>query len=293
MIQAAKEYPEVQFCHATGTRAHTEGLANYHNAFASIYEGRFLAGVAAGMKLNEMIEKGEFTAEEAKMGYVGAYPYAEVKSGYTSFFLGARYICPTVTMEVTFTNSWYDEALEKEGATKLINDGCKLISQHADSMGAPTACEVAGVPDVSYNGSTVSACPNTFIISSRINWEPYFEYMVNCVMNGEAIAADWTGTIATGSVELSELNEQAAAAGTAEKIAEVKAALEDGSLKVYDINTFTVNGAKLESYLADVDDMGDYVPETEVVTDGYFHESEYRSAPYFDVDIDGITMLGA
>jgi hypothetical protein len=234
-----------------------------------------------------------FTAEEAKMGYVGAYPYAEVKSGYTSFFLGARYICPTVTMEVTFTNSWYDEALEKEGATKLINDGCKLISQHADSMGAPTACEVAGVPDVSYNGSTVSACPNTFIISSRINWEPYFEYMVNCVMNGEAIAADWTGTIATGSVELSELNEQAAAAGTAEKIAEVKAALEDGSLKVYDINTFTVNGAKLESYLADVDDMGDYVPETEVVTDGYFHESEYRSAPYFDVDIDGITMLGA
>ena len=265
MIQAAKEYPEVQFCHATGTRAHTEGLANYHNAFASIYEGRFLAGVAAGMKLNEMIEKGEFTAEEAKMGYVGAYPYAEVKSGYTSFFLGARYICPTVTMEVTFTNSWYDEALEKEGATKLINDGCKLISQHADSMGAPTACEVAGVPDVSYNGSTVSACPNTFIISSRINWEPYFEYMVNCVMNGEAIAADWTGTIATGSVELSELNEQAAAAGTAEKIAEVKAALEDGSLKVYDINTFTVNGAKLESYLADVDDMGDYVPETEVV----------------------------
>jgi basic membrane protein A len=94
-------------------------------------------------------------------------------------------------------------------------------------------------------------------------------------------------------VELSELNEQAAAAGTAEKIAEVKAALEDGSLKVYDINTFTVNGAKLESYLADVDDMGDYVPETEVVTDGYFHESEYRSAPYFDVDIDGITMLGA
>ena len=293
MIQAAKEYPEVQFCHATGTRAHTEGLANYHNAFASIYEGRFLAGVAAGMKLNEMIEKGEFTAEEAKMGYVGAYPYAEVKSGYTSFFLGARYICPTVTMEVTFTNSWYDEALEKEGATKLINDGCKLISQHADSMGAPTACEVAGVPDVSYNGSTVAACPNTFIISSRINWEPYFEYMVNCVMNGEAIAADWTGTIATGSVELSELNEQAAAAGTAEKIAEVKAALEDGSLKVYDINTFTVNGAKLDSYLADVDDMGDYVPETEVVADGYFHESEYRSAPYFDVDIDGITMLGA
>jgi len=293
MIQAAKDYPNVQFCHATGTKAHTEGLSNYHNAFASIYEGRFLAGVAAGLKLNEMIEKGEFTAEEAKMGYVGAYPYAEVKSGYTSFFLGARYVCPTVTMEVTFTNSWYDEALEKEGATKLINDGCKLISQHADSMGAPTACEVAGVPDVSYNGSTVAACPNTFIVSSRINWAPYFKYMVECVEKGEPIAADWTGTIATGSVELSEVNTAAAAAGTAEKLTEVQAALENGSVKVYDVTTFTVNGKQLDSYLADVDDLGDFVPETEVVSDGYFHESEYRSAPYFDVDIDGITILGA
>ncbi|MBR1709566.1 MAG: BMP family ABC transporter substrate-binding protein [Clostridia bacterium] len=293
MIQAAMEFPEVEFCHATGTKAHTTGLANYHNAFASIYEGRFLAGVAAGLKLNEMIAAGQFTAEEAKMGYVGAYPYAEVKSGYTSFFLGARSVCPTVTMDVTFTNSWYDEALEKEGATQLINNGCKLISQHADSMGAPTACEDAGVPDVSYNGSTVAACPNTFIVSSRINWAPYFEYMINSVINGEAIVADWIGTIETGSVELSEINEKAAAAGTAEKIEEVKAALLDGSLKVYDVTTFTVGGEQLNSYTADVDDMGDFAPETEVVSDGYFHESEYRSAPYFDVDIDGINLLGA
>ena len=293
MIQAAKEFPDVQFCHATGTQAHTVGLANYHNAFASIYEGRFLAGVAAGLKLNEMIAAGQFTAEEAKMGYVGAYPYAEVKSGYTSFFLGARSICPTVTMEVTFTNSWYDEALEKEGAVKLINNGCKLISQHADSMGAPTACEDAGVPDVSYNGSTVAACPNTFIVSSRINWVPYMEHMIDCAANGTELEADWTGTIETGSVELSEINEKAAAAGTAEKIEEVKAALADGSVKVYDVSTFTVNGEALNSYLADVDDMGDYQPETEVVSDGYFHESEYRSAPYFDIDIDGIILLGA
>ncbi|MBQ9324577.1 MAG: BMP family ABC transporter substrate-binding protein [Clostridia bacterium] len=293
MIQAAKEFPDVEFLHATGTQAHTVGLANYHNAFASIYEGRFLAGVAAGLKLNEMIEAGQFTAEEAKMGYVGAYPYAEVKSGYTSFFLGARYVCPSVTMEVTFTNSWYDEALEKEGANNLIANGAKLISQHADSMGAPTACEDAGIPDVSYNGSTVAACPNTFIVSSRINWEPYFEYAINCVVNGEEIAADWTGTIQTSSVELSEINENAAAAGTLEKLEEVKAALEDGSLKVYDTATFTVNGETLTSYLADVDDMGDFQPETEVIADGYFHESEYRSAPYFDLDIDGISLLGA
>ena len=291
MIQAAKDYPEVQFCHATGTQAHTVGLDNYHNAFASIYEGRFLAGVAAGMKLNEMIEAGEFTAEEAKIGYVGAYPYAEVKSGYTSFFLGARSICPTVTMEVTFTNSWYDEALEKEGATRLINNGCKLISQHADSMGAPTACENAGVPDVSYNGSTIDACPNTFIVSSRIDWAPYMKHMIESVQNGTAIEADWTGTIETGSVVLTDVNEAVAAAGTVEKIEEVKAGLLDGSIQVFDTAAFTVGGEALTTYLADVDDMGDFVGETEVIIDGAFHESEFRSAPYFDLDIDGITII--
>ena len=290
MIQAAMEFPEVEFCHATGTKAHTEGLENYHNAFATIYEGRYLAGVAAGLKLNEMIQSGKITAEQAKIGYIGAYPYAEVKSGYTSFFLGARSVCPSATMEVTFTYSWYDEAMEKEGAQMLIQKGCVLISQHADSMGAPTACEVAGVPNVSYNGSTVAACPNTFIVSSRINWAPYFEYILNCMMTGEAIAADWTGTVATGSVELSAVNEQAAAEGTVAKLEEVKAALADGSVKVFDTAAFTVNGETLTSYLADVDDMGDFVGETEVVIDGEFAESSFRSAPYFDINIDGITL---
>ena len=291
LIEAAKEFPEVQFCHATGTKAHTEGLDNFHNAFASIYEGRYLAGVAAGLKLNEMIEAGQFTAEEAKMGYVGAYTYAEVVSGYTSFFLGARSVCPSVTMDVTFTGSWYDETAEKEAANKLIEGGCKLISQHADSMGAPTACENAGVPNVSYNGSTVDACPNTFIVSSRINWAPYFEYIINCVAGGEQIAADWTGTIATGSVELSEINEKAAAAGTVEKIAEVKAALEDGSLNVFDVATFTIGGAAVESFMADVDTDPAYEGDTEVVVDGAIRESEFRSAPYFNLTIDGITLL--
>ena len=291
MIQAAKEFPNVQFCHSTGTKAHTEGLDNYHNAFASIYEGRYLAGIAAGMKLNEMIEAGEFTAEEAKIGYVGAYTYAEVVSGYTSFFLGARSVCPSVTMEVTFTGSWYDETAEKEGAQKLINNGCKLISQHADSMGAPTACEQAGVPNVSYNGSTISACPNTYLISSRIDWTPYYEYAIGCVMNGEAIDADWTGTLSTGSVVLTDLNTDVAAAGTQEAIDEAIAALEAGTLHVFDTSTFTVNGETLTSYMADVDTDADYTPDTEVISDGYFHESEYRSAPYFDLRIDGITLL--
>ena len=291
MIQAAKDFPDVQFCHSTGTKAHTEGLSNYHNAFASIYEGRYLAGIAAGMKLNEMIANGEFTADEAKIGYVGAFTYAEVISGYTSFYLGAKSVCPSVTMDVTFTGSWYDETAEKEGANKLIANGCVLISQHADSMGAPTACENAGVPNVSYNGSTVDACPNTFIVSSRINWAPYFEYIINCVANGEEIAADWTGTIATGSVVLSDVNEKAAAAGTVEKIAEVKKALEDGSVKVFDVTTFTVNGETLNSYMADVNTDPAFEPDTEAVVDGAFCESTFRAAPYFDVKIDGINLL--
>ena len=291
IIQAAKEFPDVQFCHSTGTKAHTEGLSNYHNAFAAIYEGRYLAGVVAGLKLNEMIEKGEFTAEEAKMGYVGAFTYAEVVSGYTSFYLGAKSVCPSVTMDVTFTGSWYDETAEKEGANKLIQNGCKLISQHADSMGAPTACETAGVPNVSYNGSTVAACPNTFLVSSRINWAPYYEFVVNCVKNGEAIPADWTGTIETGSVVLTDINEAACAAGTAEKLEEVKAAIEAGTTKVFDTTTFTVEGKAMESYMADVDTDAAYTPDTEVIEDGAFQESTKRSAPYFDLKIDGINLL--
>ena len=291
MIEVAKANPEVQFCHSTGTRAHTEGLANYHNAFASIYEGRYLAGIAAGLKLNAMIDAGDIKADEAKMGYVGAFTYAEVVSGYTSFYLGAKSVCPTVTMDVTFTGSWYDETLEKEGAEKLIQGGCKLISQHADSLGAPTACENAGVPNVSYNGSTQAACPNTYIISSRINWAPYYEYAIKAVMDGTAIDVDWTGTLATNSVVLTDLNTTVAAEGTAEAIAAATEKLEKGEIHVFDCSTFTVKGETLTSSQADVNADSDNTPDTEVVHDGYFAESEKRSAPYFDLEIDGINRL--
>ena len=293
MIQAAKEFKDkgVQFYHATGTKAHTENLSNFHNAFASIYEGRYLAGIAAGMKLNEMIDSGEIKADEAKMGYVGAFTYAEVISGYTSFYLGAKSVCPSVTMDVTFTGSWYDESLEKEAANKLIAGGCKLISQHADSMGAPTACETAGVPNVSYNGSTEAACPDSYIVSSRIDWTPYFELIIQAAASGATLDADWTGTLKTGSVVLTDINEKVAAKGTAEKIAEVTKQLEDGTLHVFDTSTFTVEGKTLTSYMADVNTDANNEGDTEAIADGYFHESEYRSAPYFNVQIDGIKLL--
>ena len=290
MIQAAKEFKDVQFCHATGTQAKQVKLANFHNAFASIYEGRYLAGVAAGMKLNEMIESGKITKDNAKIGYVGAFNYAEVVSGLTSFFLGARSVCENATMKVTYTNSWFDIALGREAALNLINDGCVLISQHADSEGAPKACEEKGVPNVAYNISTISMGPNTAIISSKINWAPYYKLVIEAVAKGEAVPTDWCGTIATGSVELTELNEKVAASGTQAKLDEVKSQLEKGEIKVFDTKNFTVDGKALTEYKADVD--GDFKGETNVIENGVFVESgdEFRSAPYFDIKyIDGIS----
>ena len=310
LLKAAKEFTDVQFCHATGTMAHTEKLDNFHNAFASIYQGRYLAGVAAGLKLNAMIEANEITAEQAKMGYVGAFTYAEVISGYTSFYLGAKSVCPSVTMDVQFTGSWYDETEEKNAAAALIAQGCVLISQHADSMGAPSVCEENQVPNVSYNGSTESTCPNTFIISSKIDWTPYFKYICEQVIEGKKIDTDWTGTLQTESVALTAIGAKAPAAGTQAKLDQVRADLVSGKIKVFDTNTFTVTvvkegdnkknvnatvdeNGKLTSYKADVDTDAAFTADTEVVSGGYFHESEYRSAPYFDLQIDGITLLNA
>ena len=291
IIKAAKNLPNVQFCHATGTRAHTEGLANFHNVFATIYEGRYLSGIAAGMKLNELIYNGTIDETQAKLGYVGAFPYAEVISGYTAFFLGARSVCPSVEMDVVFTNSWYDYDLEASAAQKLIDNGAVVISQHADSMGAPSTCESKGVFNVSYNGSLVKDCPNTFLISSRINWEPYFKYIINSVKRGENIATDWVGSIATNSVELTKTNENIVAAGTDEAIASARMDLISGKIQVFDTKNFTVNGKNLRSYMADVDTDPNFTGDKEAIFGGYFHESEFRAAPYFDLKIDGIHII--
>ena len=336
MLQAAQDFKDVQFYHATGAQASNlpEGVENFHNAFASIYEGRYLGGVAAGMKLNEMIEAKEkeldreLTEDElkaaTKIGYVGAYPYAEVKSGYTSFYLGVKSVCPSVTMDVKFTNSWYDETAEKAAAEALIADGAVLISQHADSMGAPSACEKAGVPNVSYNGTTIEKCPNTFIISSRINWTPYFEMIIASFAEDEegeltkdvVVPVDYAGTITDGMVEILPINAEVMAKGTIKAIQDAvrnffTAMDEDfnmvsSSAVIFNTANFTVEGKTLTEYNADVIDKGDFQPETNVIKNAivmgdnylpvaikYFDESnaeEFRSAPYFDIDIDGITI---
>ncbi len=285
VLQAAKEFPEVQFTSCTGDTALSDGVDNFHNAFAAIYQGRYVAGVAAGLKLNEMIANGDITADKAVIGYVGAKTYAEVKSGYTSFLLGAQSVCPSATMKVVFTGSWYDETAEMEAAQSLIKQGCVLISQHADSMGAPNACETAKVPNVSYNGSTQEACPNSYIISSRIDWTPYFTYAIKAVQDGKNYDTDWCGDLSTGSVALTELNEKVAAEGTADKLAEVEAAIKDGSIKVFSTDTWTVGGKTVETY------ENEFFAGHECIKDGTFAESSDRSAPYFDIDVDGIEIL--
>lgn len=289
MIKAAKEFPNVQFCHATGTRGKIECVGNYHTAFAEIYKGRYLAGIAAGMKLNEMIDAGKITADQAKMGYVGAFPYAEVISGYTSFYLGAKSVCPTVTMEVQYTQSWFDIEKENTAAKALIANKCVLISQHADSSGAPSACEAAGVPNVAYNVDTSNIGPNTAIISSKISWKPYMKKMISALLEGTFIPSDYCATLNEGAVELTALTKNAAK-GTQAAIDAAKEKLLKDEIKVFDTANFTVGGKELTTYLADVVDMGDYVPDTEAVVDGRFIESEKRSAPYFNLIIDGITV---
>ena len=288
MIEVAREYPEIEFCHATGFQAAGSGMENFHNYFISVYESRYVAGVVAGMKLAEMIANGEITEEEAVIGYVGAYPYGEVISGYTSFFLGARSVCPSVTMKVKFTNSWASFDLEKEAAEALIAQGCKLISQHADTTGAPTACEAAGVPCVGYNISMIPVAPTMALTSASMDWAPYNTYAVESVINGTAIDVDWCQGLATGAVKITELNEKAVAAGTAEKVAEVEAAIADGTLKVFSTATFTIGGETLENLIANNEDYAKYAA---YVFDGYFHESELASAPAFDIAIDGIEQL--
>ena len=311
VIKAAKEYPDVQFFHATGTNAKIAGVDNFHNAFASIYEGRYLAGVVAGLKLNQLIEEGKITAEQAKMGYISAKPYAECISGYTSYYLGAKSVCPSATMTVTYTDSWADLALEQEAAKKLIKAGVVLMSEHADTDGSPMACEDEtknGNPvyHVGYNINFNDIAPNANLVSSKISWVPYFEHIFTKVAAGEAVEADFCGSLETGSVILTEYNDANVTEEMKAKVEEVKAGLLDGSIKVFDTKTFTVTLDRPENefVVAEVDDEGHltsytadavtdaaFTADTEAVIDGEVAESVHRSAPYFSIIIDGIEII--
>ena len=292
MLKAAPDYPDVQFVSCTNSNSRNSDLSNVHNAFANIYEARYVAGIAAGMKLQQMIDEGTITADQAVIGYVGAYSYAEVISGYTAFYLGARSVCASATMKVKYVNSWSDAEAEGQAAQALCAEGCVLISQHADNTTEATAAEANGAFHVGYNNDMSTIAPQASLISSRIDWSVYFEYAIRCVVNGEEISKDWTGGFEVGAVTLTALNEAIAAPGTQEKMDAAIAAISAGTLHVFDTATFTVNGETITSQMA-LDTNGDWVPDSgEAVYDGYFHESDiaFQSAPYFALIIDGITQ---
>ena len=264
MLKVAPDYPEIQFVGCTNQGSWNDGLDNTHNAFANIYEGRYLAGVAAGMKLQQLIDEGTIKPEEAVIGYVGAFSFAEVISGMTSYFLGARSVCPSVTMKVQFVGSWSDATEESNAASALCDLGCKLISQHSDNTTPATMAQSKGAFHTGYNNDMTGVAPDASIIGCRIDWTNYFVYAI-----------------------------EIAAPGTAEKLAEVEAGLADGSIKVFDTSTFTVEGETLTSAFA-LDTDGDFTPDSEeAVFDGAFHESYFQSAPYFAIKIDGIEWLNS
>ena len=245
------------------------------------------------MKLQQLIDEGTIKPEEAVIGYVGAFSFAEVISGMTSYFLGARSVCPSVTMKVQFVGSWSDATEESNAASALCDLGCKLISQHSDNTTPATMAQSKGAFHTGYNNDMTGVAPEASIIGCRIDWTNYFVYAIESVANGQEFDQDYCYGYDHGDVVLTELNEAIAAPGTAEKLAEVEAGLADGSIKVFDTSTFTVEGETLTSAFA-LDTDGDFTPDSEeAVFDGAFHESYFQSAPYFAIKIDGIEWLNS
>ncbi len=269
VLEAATQHPEVQFCHATGELAVTAGLPNLHNYFAQIEEARYLAGIAAG--LNTKVNK---------LGYVGAKPFAEVISGFTAFFLGARSVNPDVTMEVIYTNEWSSATLEAQAAQALIDMGCDVISQHSDTTSPATTAEAGGVLHVGYNNDMIPAAPNASLISARIDWSHYMKYALECMMSGEPIATDWTQGWAERTVYLSPLNTAIAAAGTQEAIDAAAAKFDDGSLHVWQGPLYDSEGNPAQIMSWD----GSSVVYT--FSDEVYEEP--NSAPQFNAIIEGI-----
>ena len=291
MLTVAGDYPETVFASLTNEGSKSDDLDNTVNAFPSIFEGRYLTGIAAGMKLNEMIENGEITEDEAVLGYVGAYTYAEVVSGYTSFYLGAKSVCPSAKMLVEFIGSWGDPAMEATTAEHLIDQGAVVISQHSDSTTPATKCQEKGVYHIGYNIDMSDVAPEASIVSSTIDWTNYFVYVIETIVNGGTVDQDYMNHgIKEGDIKLTALNEEVAAAGTAEAIEAAKQDIVDGKLHVFDTSTFTVGGKEVtEAYL---DMNADFTPDdVNAISDGYYHESVYKSAPNFDLRIDGITLV--
>ena len=302
-------YPDVTVVAMTGDLAADSGYDNYYNAFTKVYEARYVSGVVAGLKLAELIEEGTLTQENMpdafdedgniKIGYVGAYSYAEVVSGYTAFFLGVQSVVENVTMIVKYTNSWYSEEREAAVAEYLMDEGCVIIGQHADSTGSPSAIQARYNDDnslvcyaVGYNLDMIDAGEDVVLTSSSNNWVVYYTELFRAAATGEEIPQDWAEGYESDAVAITTLNENTVAEGTEEYVEEIIEQIKNGELYVFDTSTFTVDGETITSYTESYGFEGNEC----IVQDGdtyYFDESTLRSAPYFDIRIDGITEIAS
>ena len=257
MQQVAGEpgYEDITFVSATGDTAANSGLKNFKNCFTKVYESRYVSGIVAGMKLAELVKDGKIADSNKdadgniKIGYVGAYPYAEVVSGYTAFYLGIKSVIENVVMEVQYTQSWFEIAAEGQAAKALMADGCIIIGQHADSTGAPAEVQAAYdagtvAYSIGYNVDMLSVAPKAALTSATNIWAAYYTYAFGQLLKGEDIDIDWAKGYSDDAVAITALGESCAE-GTQEKVDEVITAIKAGTLHVFDINTFTVDGKKV------------------------------------------------
>ena len=245
--QLALQYPDIQFCQTSFSTEDTSfSPANYHTFNGLIYQGRYVSGVAAGMKLRQLIDEGVLTTEQAIVGCVGAFPSAEVISGYTAFLLGVRSIVPEATMRVIYTGTWNSYSKEKACAKALIDAGCVVITQHTDTTAPAVACEEAAeekqVYHISYNQSMIDVASESSLTGACINWSPYILGAVEALMNGQEIEKYVKGSIHgndigagfdRGWVKMLELNDAIIAPGTQERINKTIDALRKGKIDVF------------------------------------------------------------
>jgi len=259
-IEVAAEYPEIEFCHATGYQASSTDLPNIHNYFGAIYQARYLSGIAAGLK-----------TETNLLGYVTAMPFPECISGFNAFYLGAKSVNPDVEMLVMYTMSWNDPTKEAQVAQALIDQGCDVLGQHCDSTAPATTAQANGVWHVGYNSDMIDAAPEASLTSAVWDWSQYLIYAVEHRVAGTAIALDWSKGLAEGVCDISALNEAIIADGTVEAIEEARERILSGEWDVF-------TGPLL-------DNEGNVVVEEGVTF------VEPASAPSFGHILEGITVI--
>lgn len=296
IVQAATEKTDVQFCYADGKQSNTNGLKNYHNYGISTFESRYLTGVIAGMKLNEMIKNGEIVDSQAKIGYVGSVAGSQSRSDYTAFFLGVKSVCNGVTMEVQYSGLSNSANLERIAANALMANGCIMIAQQGYLNGAAETCEKNGKYFIGCDSSATDKAPKFSVTSTQIDLTPCYSYAIETYIKDGHLPTSWCNGIKDDAVSFAEINTAAfsseeSAKAAEEKAEQVKSSIKEGKLHIFNTSKWTIDNKKVTS--TGTSDFQMLYNGTEYIKDGYFAEGEIVSYPQFDFVIDGIKELNA